>query len=447
MIHDHEARLRTGTASVDITPGDPVEMSGYGAREGRSSGVHDPLFATALVLEDGAVTVALVSVDLLNVSRELTRTVERMLAADGVDLDELLLVATHTHAGPYVPARALDISPPLRAETDVSETVAEITEGIVEAVGRAADRIEPATIRVGNAREDGVQQNRRAAGGVGGNVRVPHGPVDPDVTALLVETESGTETVVYNFACHPVCTTGDETLLSADWPGYTREHVEAERDGATVLFLNGAAGDINPRGMDPDRSGEDVYDLMDRVGTRVGDAVCRALEDAESSTKLERAPVRLDAVDVRFPLKETPSAETIRGHVADLEERLAALEERGDEVGYEKLNWDRRYAEELLAIAEWDARCLPNRIPYVEIGELGIVGLPGEVLARHGLEFRARANAETLVLAGYATDYVGYVPRLADLENVGYEVRTMKLAPEAIVEFRESVLELVGGSM
>lgn len=439
----HEATLRAGSATWEITPDEPVAMSGYGNRDGLSTGVHDPLEATALVLDDGATTIGIVSADLLNVSRELTRRVRRTLEERGLDLDELLLAATHTHAGPYVPARALDVSPALRVDTDVSPAVDRIERGICDAVARAADRSEPAGVRVGRAREADVPINRRAAGGVGGNVRMPTGPIDPDVTALLVETTSGDQTVVYNFACHPVCTTGDETLLSADWPGYARRRIERDRGDATVLFLNGAAGDINPRGMDPERSGDAIYEFMERTGAAVGDAVLRALNDAESAAPIRRAPIRVDGADVRFPVKSTPPAETIRERIESLDVQLDRLDRNGDAAGRERIELDRRYARTLLAIAEWDATSLPSRIPYLEIGPVGILGMPGEVFARHGLDLKERARATTLLPVGYANDYAGYLPPLAELERVGYEVRTAKLSPEAVVEFRDAARALV----
>lgn len=437
----HEARLHAGGATEDVTPTEPVPLSGYGARDGRSTGVHDRLAATALVLDDGAVTVAVASVDLLNVSRELTRRVRRALEADGVDLDQLVLAATHTHAGPYVPARALAVSPVLGPDSDVSGAVEAVERGIVRAVTRAFERREPAALRVGRAREPDVPVNRRAAGGVAGNVRVPHGPVDPEVTTLLVETASGDRTVLYNFACHPVCTTPEETLVSADWPGAARQRVEAELGDVRVLFVNGAAGDINPAGASEPRSGEAVYEFVEHVGTRVGDAVVAAVEDAADAT-LERAPIDVREAEVRFPVKDTPPAETIRDRIETLEERL----ERRDraEEGHDATTAELQHARELLAVAEWDATSLPNRLPYLEIGELGLLGMPGEVHARHGRRLKRRARVETLVLAGYANDYVGYVPALSDLEHVGYEVRTMKIAPEAIAEFRDAALGLVG---
>ena len=439
----HEAQLEAGAATENVTPDGPVQLAGYGGRENPSTGAHDEIFSTALVLDDGAVTVGLAAVDVLNVSRELTARIRRTLADEGIEFDELLLAASHTHAGPYVPARALDVSPVLGPDVDVSEDVAELEAGIVRSIRRAHERREPARIAVGHAEESTVPNNRRASGGVAGFVRVPHGPLDPEIAALDVETASGDRTVVYNFACHPVCTTGQETLVSADWPGYARERIESEL-GARALFLNGAAGDINPSGRnDGATSGEPVYEFMEETGIRVGDAVVEAVENAGSP--IESAPIHADGADLRFSVKETPPVEAIRARIEELEAECERLSEAGDDAGYAAAHADLRYAGELLNIAEWDATCLPNRVPYVEFGDVGVLGMPGEIGVRHGLRFKDRARVSTLLPAGYVNDYVGYVPTLGDLEHTGYEVRTMKVDPDAIVEFREAGLDLVDG--
>ena len=59
--------LRAGAAAVDITPTQfPVHMPGL-ARENLADGVHDPLHARALVLDDGATTLAIAVVDNIGV--------------------------------------------------------------------------------------------------------------------------------------------------------------------------------------------------------------------------------------------------------------------------------------------------------------------------------------------------------------------------------------------
>lgn len=429
-------RLHAGVATRDVTPEPGVALSGYGADERTATGVHDPLKASALVLSGGADTVALVAVDLLNVSHALTDRVRGRLATRGVPVDELVLAATHTHAGPYVPAAALDVHPSLEMAAD-PDAIERIEAGIADAVASAHARLAPATLRTGRAENDAAPANRRALGGVGGGVRAPHGPIDPELRVLDVEA-GGERAVVVNFACHPVCTTPDERLVSADWPGYARDAVDAE-----VLFVNGAAADVNPRDRyAADRSGDGVYEYMAEVGREVAATAEAAIADARAGEGRTDAPVIADRADLRLPVKGTPPVETLEAHLDDLDEEIGALEDDGEETAAGDRRSDRQYVRELLAIARWDATRLPAELPLVEVGDVAVLGLPAEVFVEHGLEFKAATDRD-LVVAGYANGYVGYLPPLAELEHGGYEVRTAKVAPEGVAAVREAALDLL----
>ena len=432
--------LLAGSARIDITPAGSVPMSGYGARTEPSSGTHDPLYATALLLDDGARTVAVVSADLLNVSRRLTAGVERRLAHAAVPVDDLLLAATHTHGGPYVPTPAIDVHPTLSVDEDVSSVLDGIEEGIAEAITTAHGRLEPATARVGTATTDTVV-NRRAKLGA----RLPAETVDREVIALAVTGDSGAETLLYSLACHPVSITGSETRFTADWPGVVRRLVPEEREGEpTVLFLNGAAGDVTTRaitnGSNPD---EDPYAYMETVGGELAESVLAALVDAENGSPIDHGPLLTERRALRLPVKRTPPIDVLDRRRRDLEAQRARLVEDGHDRAAARYRRDLAYLDELRSIADWGVGHLPARLQYVELGPIGLLGFPGEAFAQHGLDLKAAATAETLVPVGYATDYVGYLPTLAELENWGYEVRTTKVSPEAVVRFREAALELV----
>src|SRR5690242_18349556 len=56
--------LRAGLARVDITPPVGHAMGGYSDRTHGATGTHDPLYATVLVLDSGATSLALVTCDL-----------------------------------------------------------------------------------------------------------------------------------------------------------------------------------------------------------------------------------------------------------------------------------------------------------------------------------------------------------------------------------------------
>src|SRR4030042_1349733 len=98
------AELLAGAAKADITPNvqeHKIPSSGYGAR-GRQpmQGVHDPIMHKALGLKSGDFSVAIVTLDLIGVSRELRRAVLERLQGAGINDQNLLITASHTHSGP-----------------------------------------------------------------------------------------------------------------------------------------------------------------------------------------------------------------------------------------------------------------------------------------------------------------------------------------------------------
>ena len=73
-------------------------------------------------------------------------------------------------------------------------------------------------------------------------------PVDPGVTVLRVDDAQGNLLGLWsNFACHSVVLGSDNLQLSGDWPGYAMRRLEEQLGaGATCLFTQGGAGNINP---------------------------------------------------------------------------------------------------------------------------------------------------------------------------------------------------------
>jgi hypothetical protein len=98
--------LQVGWSTTDITPAKPVSLVGFFEKR-ISTGVRDPLTATALALESRrpngvAEQAILVSCDLLWIRKSTQDRVRRLLKdrIAGFDADKLLLNATHTHQGP-----------------------------------------------------------------------------------------------------------------------------------------------------------------------------------------------------------------------------------------------------------------------------------------------------------------------------------------------------------
>ena len=69
----HAATLQAGVAKRDVTPPIGGRLYGYGARgDNVSTGVHDPLYAKAIVLSDGSTKLAIVTLDLGSMPAENT---------------------------------------------------------------------------------------------------------------------------------------------------------------------------------------------------------------------------------------------------------------------------------------------------------------------------------------------------------------------------------------
>ena len=94
--------LKAGSSQVDITPTGSRFLFGYPHVARYSTGVHDPLYSSALYLSDGQVQVLFIANDIIFVSRHITdRIRQRIAQATGIPAGNMMITATHTHSGPH----------------------------------------------------------------------------------------------------------------------------------------------------------------------------------------------------------------------------------------------------------------------------------------------------------------------------------------------------------
>lgn len=217
--------LRAGAAKVDVSP--PADA----ALPAPFTGVDEPTYVRALVVDDGTARAALVSVDILGLTSDVATTVaRRVAAAHGIPAERLLLAATHTHSVPP------DLGPTL-------------VEPIVDAVGRAVAALEPATLSVGLG-ECRINVNRTLFDtdlGQWREGRNDQGPSDKTLAVLVFRRPDGSPLALwYQYAVHAVVT-GLRDMLNPDIPGAASAHLEAALGPDVVaLFSMGCAGDQNP---------------------------------------------------------------------------------------------------------------------------------------------------------------------------------------------------------
>jgi hypothetical protein len=93
--------VRVGFGHADITPdvdgAAPVWIAGYGPGR-QATGVHDPLFARCVVLENGGEKIALISLDAIGLQLPDVERIRALLA----DYRYVLVSSTHDHEAPDV---------------------------------------------------------------------------------------------------------------------------------------------------------------------------------------------------------------------------------------------------------------------------------------------------------------------------------------------------------
>src|SRR5690242_8538820 len=100
---EHFMPLFAGVCETNITPPIGVWMSGYALRPSGALGIHDELYARALVLDDGRQRLVLVVADLIALPFEMAQQIrEKIGTALGIESKAVMLHCTHTHGGPYL---------------------------------------------------------------------------------------------------------------------------------------------------------------------------------------------------------------------------------------------------------------------------------------------------------------------------------------------------------
>jgi hypothetical protein len=254
-------------------------MGGYGNRKGPSTGIHDPLYATALVLKADGLTIAVISCDLRSFPSE--RIV--MLARQRKLADHVLIAATHSHSGPLTWE---DKSWPQPDRSWFAET----EDKILHAIETASQRMFPARISAGFGKIY-LGHNRRKVGADGkvtmlwrNAEKSPTAPIDPTVGVIRVDDETGKiRAVIVNYACHAVVLGPDNRTITADYPGYLARRIERELDGALCLFTQGGAGDINPY-LDKQPVAQNGFGEAEKMGNVLAEEALKVVQRLKPAT-------------------------------------------------------------------------------------------------------------------------------------------------------------------
>jgi hypothetical protein len=259
------AELRVGVAVETINPAEGTYLCGYGHNR-KSTGVHDDLYAKAIVFDDGKQAVALLVCDATSLQYPTVKAIRaaaaEKLADSRLKSEHILPQATHTHAAPDT----IGIYGPNIMTTGVSpDYMALLVEKSAAAVLAALEKMQPVSLVWAQSECRGWAVNDSE----------PE-ILDNSVTILqCLDAEGRSVATLTNFACHPTVLDGNNTLVSSDWVyGFYKKMSEALP--GEHLYLQGAIGAwIQPK--TPERS----FALAEQYGVDLAEKTLEALKQAK----------------------------------------------------------------------------------------------------------------------------------------------------------------------
>ncbi len=354
--------LTAGAAELPFELPGPIPVAGFPRLAWSEEGARDPVSVRALVLSEPGCSVALVSAEILLVPGELTRAVRARLA--DLNLDALVLAATHTHAGPggYWRHPVFERAALGPYQPRIFD---ELAGRIAEAVRRAASARAPATLSTARAEVPALARNRGA------------GAVDGRLVVMRFTTSGGVLAQVIAYPAHPTLLGMENRRISGDWPGQLMRG-----QPGTTLFFEGALGDQSARLPDGGEATPETY--------------ARALS-------AEVARLRLPPADPAPALAVARASTLLPPLELGASPRLL-----------------RRVATNLFQ--GWLAERAP--VTALRLGPVLLLAVPAEPVAEVARRWRSATGegAEVISLSG---DYLGYVESPTRMsEGTGETVRT-----------------------
>jgi hypothetical protein len=412
--------MRAGVARIDITPTESIWMVGM-LRAHRSDGVHDPIFAKALVISNDEgldQACAIVAVDVLGMPAELTDALRAAVEEElGIPAAHTIIAAKHIHSGPDT---AGDGEPEVRYNRILRDKLFQVVQ-------EAAGVMQPVKAGAASGSEDTISEYRRLLADDGHVVMNwepypreklvgPLGKIDPEVGVLKIVDLSGRALcILLNHAGHPNVLSGDNYLISAEYPGHAERLLE-EEFGGTAMFVNGAQGTMDIDGLGPRDWAE-----MERLGGKLAAAVAEVARDIEP---MERLTVRCANLKHGLPARKV-SDEQLAWAEEIIKQTGGKVQPLADGVGDD---YKAVLLKQLHAVQD---RAIPAEYVCIALDDTAFLSFPGELFTEIGTQIKAESPLARTYIIGLANGSIGYVPTRKAVAEGGYAVDVRRVDANA----------------
>ena len=412
--------FRAGLGQVDFTPPPGLPFMGHFRDDYAAKGTHDPLFCRAMVIEDDAGTrVAIVSLDICMLDRHQAGFMRNHIEKScGIAAGNILITTTHTHGGP---ATVVLYHSPKATDEDIERFLSKACEAVEQANRSMRD----VDLSIGYAAETRVSFNRRLKcrdGRAHMNweelaedfVLEPLGPIDPELIALTVAEQGRPCGCLTNFALHAAIIDYENTLYTADFPGYVAEALcKTYGKDFLSLYCQGCCGNINHIDWSDHNAPRRGFVMSQRVGYMIAADVVEAIRQGEM---LSGGELKVTS--------ETVELERYKIGDADYAKARQFLQDGCTDSQDQELDGlpERFMAPVLVRMHEHQDRCDRVEVTAIRVGDLAVVGLPGEVFCELGMEIKRRSQARHTIVIELANDAIGYLPTKEAFPQGGYEI-------------------------
>ena len=325
--------------------------------------VHDDLLASVLALKQGEEQLVIVSVDFLGFTRSRGREIQERLAEHGLKKEHILIAATHTHEAPDT----IGVFGPDLLTSGVSPTyMTFLQDRIVQVVLETWERLVPVSMRAVKIAVDDPLPNYST---LIRDFRQPEVTVDYLSAAAFDDLQGDTVASLVNWHSHPEVMI-DYTLISSDFPHWTRLAMEQALGGGCV-YISGAIGGLaTPTGVKVPARDEDGKAVMDgeeplyleeaswektrSLGLVIAEMAVAALDTAETH---ENPTLLVQVEEMLIPLRNPIMQLAFSGGLVQYDEQ-DLVKDRKEFCG--------------------SFGCASERLALVRLGNLAILSSPGE---------------------------------------------------------------------
>ena len=434
--------FKVGAAKLKMTPptGSIIGDS-YGIRV--SEGVHDDLYIKTLVFEHGGEKVAFITLDVISLPHLLVmKSRELIHKQTGIALNNIILNATHLHAGPQMNPLFWDVvggSAKLKSQ----EYTYKLPELILSSVKSAISKIQPVHVSIGSVQESTISFNRRFLmkdgtfktnpGKSNPNIVRPAGPIDPALSIVYFESlDKKPVAILVNFALHVAVLGGNR--FSSDFPGVMSELIgKVKGEDVVTIFTNGTSGNINHIDVsNPNQlSG---FDESRRIGTILAGRVLSALSSLRS-IPIKSLKAKVQAVNLPIFRAAVQSEAILANEViskfgkpnspafADVVSAWRVL----DLVKYQG-GLETRHKSTTTVPLTADGLALESEISVIAFGDqMALVGFPGDAFVELGLGIKLNSPYPfTIVTEQSGNGTISYMPNKKAFPEGQYEVNSAR---------------------